>query len=390
MKYLKRLLFILAILLFIYFLFILLAPPIIDKSKNKVESPISYKVSQEALDLYSSLDFIGDLHCDALLWNRNLCKHNNYGHVDFPRMQQGNVAFQTFTIVTKSPKGQNVDSNSTDASDRITLLSIAQGQSPKTWFSLANRAIYQINKLHDFEKKYNEKFIVIKSKEDFNRLLQKRKSDKSYIGGLLGLEGGHCLEGDIKNLEKLYNAGLRMLGPTHFFDNDIGGSAHGLEKKGLTKFGYGLLKEMEKKNMIVDLAHASEQVIDDVLSYYNGPILNSHTGVDGIHSSSRNLSDKHLKAIAQKRGLIGIGFFPTAVGDNGVISIVETIKYAKDLIGVEFIALGSDFDGTVTTPFDITGLPILVEEMLRQGFTNDEIKAVMGENLKKYMLKNLP
>jgi len=106
--------------------------------------------------------------------------------------------------------------------------------------------------------------------------------------------------------------------------------------------------------------------------------------------SFRNLSDQHLQLIAQKGGIVGIAFFPGAIGERGIVGIVEAMKYTKELIGVNYIALGSDFDGSVTTPFDVTGYPYLVEEMLRQGFTKAEIRGIMGENLKQFLLKNLP
>ncbi len=388
-KSIKILLWIVLISLLLYFVFTLIAPPIVDKDANKVSTNPPYTASKKATDLYNNLDFVGDLHCDALLWNRDLTEAATYGHVDFPRMQQSNVAFQAFTIVTKSPKGQNFNENSADAFDMITALSIGQGQRPSTWFSLFNRAIYQTNKLKKFASAYNDKFVVVQTKKDFERLLEKRKQDRSVIGGLLGVEGGHCLEGDIGNVERLYNAGVRMLGPTHFFDNEIGGSAHGTAKAGLTDFGMKMLKEMGQRNMIMDVAHSSDKVVEEVLQHYKGPILTSHTGVDGTKDSYRNLSDKHLKAIAQRGGIIGIAFFSGAIGDTGIPGIVKAMKYTKDLIGVQYIALGSDFDGSVTTPFDVTGYPLLVEEMLKQGFTPAEIKAIMGENLKRFLLENL-
>jgi len=222
MKWLNKMIyFILIPLIVIYILFVVIAPPIVEKGKNKVSINPPYTASQEATQLFNSLDFVADLHCDALLWNRNLTKRKNYGHVDFPRMQEGNMAFQAFTLVTKSPKGQNFHKNSGDSFDMITALSIGQGQSVKTWFSLVNRAVYQCDKLHRFAKNYNDQFIVVKSKTDFQSLLEKRKTNKKVIGGMLGIEGGHCLEGDIKNLQKVYDAGVRMLGPTHFFDNEM-------------------------------------------------------------------------------------------------------------------------------------------------------------------------
>jgi len=390
MKTLKKIMyFILVPLIIIYFLFILIAPPILEKGKNKVSIQAPYNASTEATTLFKSLDFVADLHCDALLWNRNLTKRKNYGHVDFPRMQEGNVALQGFTIVTKSPKGQNFTKNSGDSFDMITALSIGQGQSIRTWFSLVNRAVYQCKKLHDFAEDYNNEFIVVKSKTDFETLLNKRKTNKKVIGGLLGIEGGHCLEGDIKNLQKVYDAGVRMLGPTHFFDNEMGGSAHGISGEGLTQFGMQVIKEMEQKKMIIDVAHSSENIIDDILMHYNGPIVTSHTGVKGTNNSPRNLSDKHLKGIAAKGGLIGIAFFPEAIGDGGIPDIVNAMIYTKNLIGIKHVTLGSDYDGSVTVPFDVTGYPLLVEEMIKQGLSTEEIKAIMGENVKRFLLERL-
>ncbi len=390
MKILKKMFYFFLIpILVIYFLFILIAPPLVEKSKNKVHLAPPYQASDRATALFNNLDFVADLHCDALLWNRNLTKRKDYGHVDFPRLQTGNVALQNFTIVTKSPKGQNFNRNSGDSFDMITALSIGQGQPLSTWFNLVNRALYQCNKLHHFADKYHDKFIVVKSKSDLLKLLERRELDKSVIGGMLGVEGGHCLEGDIKNLDKIYKAGVRMLGPTHFFDNEMGGSAHGISGAGLSEFGMQVISKMGDKKMIIDVAHSSEKIIDDILRFYNGPIVSSHTGVKGTYNSSRNLSDNHLIKIAEKGGLIGIAFFPGAIGDGGIPDIVKAMIYTKNLIGVEHVALGSDFDGSVTVPFDATGYPLLVDEMLKQQLIIDEITAIMGGNVKRFLLENL-
>lgn len=386
----KGILFTLLALLSVYFLFVLIAPPIVEKGKNKTSLAKPYQISDNAAALFSSLSFVADLHCDALLWNRNLTKEKAYGHVDFPRMQTGNVALQAFTIVSKSPVGQNFYKNDGDSFDMITALSIGQGQQISTWFSLIKRAIYQCQKLHRFAKRYDDKFIVVKSKSDLKTLVSRRESDSSVIGGLLGIEGGHCLEGKIGHVETLYKEGVRMLGPTHFFDNELGGSAHGLSGEGLTDFGFEVIKKMEEKSMIIDLAHSSEAIINDILKHFNGAIVTSHTGVKGTYDSPRNLSDSHLKAIATRGGLIGIAYFSGAIGDGGIPAIVKAMKYTRDLVGIDHVALGSDFDGSVTTPFDITGFGLLVDEMLNQGFSESEIRAIMGENVKRFLLENLP
>lgn len=386
---LKKLRYLLAILLLIYLLAIFIAPPLFEKKLNLVEFKNPQRLGSEAKELYYSLPFVADLHCDALLWDRDLTKRVNYGHVDFPRMQEGNVALEAFTIVTKSPKGQNFTSNSADTFDMITLLNFLQGKGPNQWFSLYNRAEYQARKLHQYAKGFDDKFFVITSQKELQRYIELRKTDKSLISGFLGIEGAHCLEEKLENVQQLYDEGIRMMAPTHFFDNKLGGSAHGISGKGLTEFGKSVIKEMNRLNMIVDLSHISPKMIDDILELSTKPVIVSHTGVKGTKNSPRNLSDDHLKRIAANGGLIGIGFFKGAI-QGEIVDIVAAIKYVRDLVGIEHVALGSDFDGAATTPIDITGLPYIVQGLMDAGFTKLEIESVMGENVKRFLLTNLP
>ena len=128
-------------------LFLTFAPTILDKGQNLVVEHQPYKISPQAQALHSSL-LVGDWHADSLLWMRNLSEEYDYGHLDFPRMQQGNLGLQMFTTVTKSPSGQNYELNQTDASDNITLLAMMQRWPTATWSSLAERALFQADKLH--------------------------------------------------------------------------------------------------------------------------------------------------------------------------------------------------------------------------------------------------
>jgi membrane dipeptidase len=194
--------YILICVFLLYWIATLFVPAIIEKGSNPVKSHPPYEVSKKALDLFNSLDFVADLHCDALLWGRDLSKRSDYGHVDFPRMQEGNIALQVFTIVSKSPKGQNMETNSADAMDNITLLNIAQGRPVSNWFSLMNRTIYQSYKLREYSKNFNNEFILIKSKDDVLNLIEARKTNKKIIAGLLGIEGAHALEGTCKIWKK--------------------------------------------------------------------------------------------------------------------------------------------------------------------------------------------
>jgi membrane dipeptidase len=389
MKGFKWLFVFVLVLLVAYGLAVIIVPVKLDQARNKTKVLPPYKVSDEARDLYNSLEFIADLHCDALLWSRDLTVKNEIGHVDFPRMQEANMALQAFTIVTKSPAGQNFSKNTGASFDNITLLNFLQARPISNWFSLLNRAVYQCRKLHREAADFSEEFIVVKGKDDFNMLLAFRKENKRVVGGFLGIEGAHCLEGKIENLDNLYEEGVRMVGPTHFFDNELGGSAHGISREGLSKFGHGVIARMDELGMIIDLAHASPAMIDDILAQTQHPVVVSHTGVRGTMNNARNLSDKHARQIAKNGGLIGVAYFKGAVSAPMTQGIVETMKYIKSIAGVACIALGSDYDGSMTAPFDITGLPLLVEELMRQGFSENEIRAIMGENVKRFMLQNL-
>lgn len=385
----KKFIFFLFILFVIYLIGINTVPQYIEAERNPVKAAGPYQVSPEAQAIYSRLDFIADLHCDALLWGRDLGKRGDQGHVDFPRMREANVALEMFTIVSKSPAGQNMQSNSEDAFDNITPLTIAKGESPWNWFSLLNRTLSQSEALKEFVENENGKAIFIQSKADFEKLIEARKTDKSVIGAMLGIEGGHALEGTLENLDQVYEAGVRMIGPTHFFDNEFGGSAHGQSGEGLTDFGKQVISKMNKLGIFIDLAHSSPAIVDDILSLSTKPVMVSHTGVQAVLDSQRNLSDEQIRKIAANGGIIGIAFFDMAVGTPELPNIIASIKHVRDLVGVEYVALGSDYDGSVAVPFDITGLPLIVEGLMNAGFSEEEIKAVMGENVKRFFLENL-
>jgi membrane dipeptidase len=383
-------LIVLSALIVLYSATVYIAPRKLDRAQNKTKLLPPYTVSDKAQTLFNSLSFIADLHCDALLWSRDLTVKNELGHVDIPRLQDANMALQAFTIVTKVPKGQNFSKNTGESFDMMTLMNFLQARPISNWFSLFQRAVYQSRKLHDIASDYqDDAFLVVKSKDDLNRLISLRKKNKRVVGGFLGIEGAHCLEGKIENLDKLYHEGVRMVGPTHFFDNELGGSAHGVSKEGLSDFGRKVIWRMDTLGMFIDLAHASPAMIDDILAQTQNPVIVSHTGVRGTMDNSRNLSDKHVRMIAAHGGLIGVAYFKGAVTTPLTKGIAEAMKYIKSVAGVECIALGSDYDGSMTAPFDVTGLPLLVEELLNQGFTQDEIRAIMGENVKRFMLANL-
>lgn len=367
----------------------LFVPEMIDRRMNGITLPPPYSVSPEARDLYDSLDFISDLHSDVLLWKRDINHQHQHGHQDIPRMITANVALQGFTIVNKVPRGLNFNSNPSD-SDQLTLPFAIQGRPFSSWYNLTDRVLTQINELNQYASNFNGRLKVITTKRDLSAYLTERTANKNMTAAFIGIEGAQALQGDINNLKVLSSAGVTMIGLTHFFDNEVGGSAHGIEKGGITEFGRQLLSEMEKRNILVDLSHASPRLIDDVLSFAKKPLIVSHTGVKGTCDNVRNLSDQQLIGIASTGGVIGIAMFEGATCGTDAKAIAGAIKYTVDLVGVQHVGLGSDFDGAVTTAFDVTGLPKIIDELLKLGISKQAIELIMGENIKRVLLQHLP
>lgn len=385
----KKLLIGLTILLVIAVVaFFGIVPSQVGKSMNKTLTPPPYTASKEAQELHQRL-YVADLHADTLLWNRDLLAKGSWGHVDLPRLREGNVAVQAFTVVTKTPRDMNIDSNSGDT-DNIKLLAVAERWPLAAWSNLTERALYQAQRLHEAAEKSGGKFVLLKSKDDVMKFLERRKADKEVVGGFLGIEGAHALGGDLNNFDKLYDAGFRMIGIAHFFDNEMGGSAHGSAKGGLTEAGKKLVEKMQEKSVFIDLAHASPKVIDDVLKRATRPIIVSHTGVKGTCNNARNLSDEQLKGIAQSGGVVGIGFWETATCGRDAAAIAKAIRYTVDLIGIDHVALGSDFDGAIDAPFDATGMVLITDALLQAGFNETEIRKIMGENIIRTLQFFLP
>lgn len=387
----KKILLSLAVILVLLLgLFFFVVPAQLEKRLNASINPPPYLASERAVELHKRL-LVADLHADSLLWDRDLLDRGSRGHVDIPRLIEGNVALQSFTIVTKTPYvwKMNIERND-DSTDNITILALAQRWPSATWNSLTQRSLYQARKLQATADRSGGKFTLIKTSADLSNYLDRRVSEPRLTAGFLGIEGAQALDGNLDNIDVLFDSGFRMMSPSHFFDTDIGGSAHGVEKGGLTEKGKEMIRRMEARRMIVDVAHASAKVIDDVLLLATRPVLVSHSGVRGTCDNQRNLSDDQLKGIAKTGGVIGIGFWETAVCGTDAKAIARAIRYTANLVGVDHVGLGSDFDGAVVTPFDTTGLVQITDALIAEGFTDEEIGRIMGRNVLKVLIQNLP
>jgi membrane dipeptidase len=329
-------------------------------------------------------------------------KQAERGHVDLPRLQAGNVALQVFSSVTKTPKGQNYDANEGDT-DNITLLAVAQLQPVRTWHSLLERSLWHATKLERAAAESQGTLRVVRSQKDLQTLMTDRANpanwrtdDAKYeafqtpTGALLSIEGLQDLEGKRANLDVLFKAGFRMAGFAHFYDNNVAGSMHGIHKGGLTPFGRQILADMEAKGMIVDIAHASHTAVAEILKLATKPVVSSHGGVQATCKVNRNLTDDEIRGVAKTGGVIGIGYWEGAICSTEPAKFADAVAHVRDLVGIDHVGLGSDFDGATTTGFDTSRLALITQALIDRGLSDADIAKVMGGNVLRVFAQVLP
>ena len=371
-----------------------IVPGYVESQFNTVVEHPPYPISAASLRLHERLTIM-DWHSDSMLWDRDFLLRADRGHVDLPRLQAGNVAIAMMTAATKAPAGQNVDSNSSDAADMFTPMVIIQGWPIGSWGSLLQRALYQAQRLRGFVTAAPDELRWLNSAADLRQLLADRAAanegaEQPPIGVLMGTEGSHALEGDVDNVDVLFEAGFRMMSLQHFFDNRLGGSLHGVEKGGLSDFGRDVVARIHQHEIILDVAHSSPAVVRDVLALSERPLVVSHTGVYGKCASARNFPDALMRAIATAGGLIAIGYWEAAVCDITPAGVAAAIIYAVNLVGEDHVALGSDYDGGVRTSFDTSELAVITQALLEAGLPEPAIRKVMGGNGVEFLLRWLP
>ena len=369
--------------------FFLLGPQWVDRNANQVLGDPGRAPTPEARALHAQL-IVGDLHADSALWGKDLLKRNDWGQVDLPRLVEGGAALQMFTAVTKSPRGQNYEQNASDTADNITLLAMAQRWPAEAYDSLFARAMLQAGRVQAAAE-HSPQLTLITTQAELRELLARRSRGDNIVGALLGTEGSHALDGKLENIGGLFGAGFRMMGLHHFFDNRLGGSLHGESQAGLTPFGEQAVRVMQDKGIMIDVAHSSEATVRDTLRITGSDaLIVSHTGFNGHCPSPRNISDETMALITEAGGLIGVGFWSDVTCGEGVDAIASAIRYGIDQFGVDHIALGSDWDGSVTTPIDASQLPHLTQALLDAGLTQNEVRAVMGGNMARFLAQHLP
>lgn len=209
------------------------------------------------------------------------------------------------------------------------------------------------------------------------------------VGGVLAVEGGHSLGGDLANLDVFARRGVRLLTLTHFVPNDLADAAefpwrpHG----GLSALGRRALVSMARLGILPDVAHASDAVARQVLDAFPGPVLSSHTGMRALCDRPRNLPDELARGIARSGGLVGIILFPPYLGGplrGSLDRLLDHLVHAASVAGPDHVAIGSDLDAFTWTPAGIGGhadFPRIAEGLSCRGFSDGEVGGIMGGNV---------
>ncbi len=321
-------------------------------------------VSPEALAIHARYPSI-DLHADTLMWGRFvgydlLNRHTPPlpraalgGHVDVPRMRDGGMGAQFFTMVS------------------LPILGRVRGLA---------RAIDEQLDVMEQTLSHTHDLRLVRTREE----LEAAQRDGA-LGALLGVEGAHALEGDIGRLDGWRRRGLRYLGLLHFTANEVGYPAYGRGRRdlGLTPFGRDVVARCEELGVIVDLAHINKPGFMDACAIATRPLIVSHTGVLGAFEHWRNIDDEQLRAVADRGGVVGVIFCPRYLGGGGLEPVVKHMKHILHVVGEDCPALGSDWDGFIVPTRELadpTGLPHLTAAMLEAGIPERVIGKILRGN----------
>jgi membrane dipeptidase len=311
-----------------------------------------------------------DGHNDALTRedHADLATGREGGHLDLPRMREGGMRGGIFAVFTPSPVDQGVAAaHATAAAGRLLRLE-------RKGLVRLGRTVADLDAAHD--------------------------APSSPPVAVLHLEGAEAIDPELEALDQWYAAGLRSLGPVWSRPNAF---AHGVPfafpsspdiGPGLTNAGKALVTRCAELGILVDLSHMNEAGFWDTARLEAGPLVASHSGAHSLCAASRNLTDRQLDAIGSSGGLVGIVFATAFLRSDGADTadtplalIAEHVRYVAERIGVQHVALGSDFDGA-TIPAelgDAAGLPKLTEALRSASFAEDDLEAICWRNWRRVL-----
>lgn len=294
-----------------------------------------------------------DLHSDTLLdvasRKRDVAVRGTAGHIDLPRLRDGGVDVQVFAVFIPPRDAGRGFRRATELLDAFDAL------------ARTRRELAPAGTVDAIEQ-------AVKA---------------GRVAAVLSVENGSALDGDLANLDRLHARGVRILSLTWNRSNDLADGAIEETHGGLTPLGRRVLARMRELRMVVDVSHLSEKAFWDVLEATAGPIIATHSNAAGLTPHPRNLTDRQLRALAARDGVVGVNFYPTFTGGATIGHVLAHVDYLVKIAGVNHVALGSDFDGfsdTVAGLEDVSRLPALTSGLVARGYSAEDIRKVLGGN----------
>ncbi len=279
------------------------------------------------------------------------------GHVDLPRLRDGGIGAQFFSLVS------------------LPVSRTSRG--------MAQAVGEQIDILNDVIARAPAELRLVRTVSEIEQCCQ-----DGVLGALLGIEGAHALEGDLGRVDIFARRGVRYVGLVHFTANDAGYPAYGSGRRdheGLTPWGRNLVARCEECSVIVDLAHINRRGFLDACEMASKPPIVSHTGVLGAFEHWRNIGDDQLRAVARKGGVVGVIFYPRYLGGPGLDAVVKHFLHIVDVVGEDTPALGSDWDGLIVPTRELSdpgGLPLLTDALLKARVPERIITKILRGNVR--------
>lgn len=329
------------------------------------------KVHQDAFFVDTHNDVLSTATMNGLNIEENLISKT---HSDLDRMNRAGIDLQIFSIYCDDTYGNG---------------------------TAYKRAIREIDSLTAIANRNPTRIKIIHSPSELSR-------HPKFMQAMMGVEGGHMIEDNLSNIDTFYNRGARYL--TLTWNNSTSwatsaadeskGNLNG-RKAGLNEFGEEVVKKMNKLGMMVDVSHVGEQTFWDVIRISTKPVIASHSSVYSLCPVPRNLKDDQIKAIAKNGGVIHINFNPGFIDKNynkethparpPISMIIDHINYIVKLVGVDYVGIGSDFDGIDETPAEMDGVqdfPKLTKALLKAGYSKADVRKILGENFLRVYEKN--
>lgn len=325
-------------------------------------------------------------------------------HTDLQRMKQGGITGQFFSIYV----------------DRRFA---REGGS-------ARRALDMIDMVYRAVERYPNDLMLATSAEDIRRAKRQKR-----IAALMGIEGGHAIENSLMALRNFYRLGVRYMTLTHNNTNDWADACcDAARHNGLSEFGKEVVREMNRIGMLVDISHVSDKTMSDVLDVTRAPVIASHSSARALADHPRNIPDDLLRRIAKNGGVVMVNFYPVFIDQKALNAsrerearlkpqldalrekykddpkkleeetrrlyaanplpptplsvLIDHIDHIAKVAGVDHVGLGSDFDGVPILPVgmeDISRLPNITYELLRRGYSERDVRKILGENLLRVM-----